>query len=175
MSGQVITTGVAKVLAPREVSVGDRLPYAGHLDDVTLQTRDGLLLQTLHLAGFPSETAPDEELNYRKAIRETVRRLSVETGLAHLPSGEGEHVSGIYRQRVTLASGRFAMIDDGLGFSLVPWRSVLEDQVGRQVRGIMHGADIVRAHDVRAIVRVARMTDAIVRGVPPQSEGAGCP
>jgi dihydropteroate synthase len=40
---------------------------------------------------------------------------------------------------------------------------------------IMHGADIVRAHDVRAIVRVARMTDAIVRGVPPQSEGEGCP
>ena len=35
---------------------------------------------------------------------------------------EGEHVSGIYRQRVTLASGRFAMIDDSLGFQLVPWR-----------------------------------------------------
>ena len=31
---------------------------------------------------------------------------------------------------------------------------------------IVHGADIVRVHDVRAMVRVARMTDAIVRGVP---------
>jgi len=29
---------------------------------------------------------------------------------------------------------------------------------------IAHGADIIRAHDVRAMVRVARMTDAIVRG-----------
>jgi dihydropteroate synthase len=28
---------------------------------------------------------------------------------------------------------------------------------------IVHGADIVRAHDVRAMVRVARMTDAIIR------------
>jgi len=30
---------------------------------------------------------------------------------------------------------------------------------------IMHGADAVRVHDVRAMVRVARMTDAIARGL----------
>lgn len=74
MSDTFLTTGVAKVLAPREAKVGDRLPYLGHVDDVTLRTKDGLLVQTLHLAGFPFETAPDEELNYRKAIRETVLR-----------------------------------------------------------------------------------------------------
>ncbi|WP_420543010.1 DUF3363 domain-containing protein, partial [Serratia ureilytica] len=33
-------------------------------------------------------------------------------------------------------SGRFAMIDDGLGFQLVPWRPALEQQLGREVRGI---------------------------------------
>ena len=31
----------------------------------------------------------------------------------------------------------------------------------------LHGAHIVRVHDVRANVRAARMSDAIVRGVPP--------
>ncbi|HEY0437105.1 MAG TPA: hypothetical protein VGC92_10720, partial [Phenylobacterium sp.] len=67
MSFKFLTTGAGKSLAPKEVDVGERLPYAGHLDAVTLQTRDGLLVQTLHLQGFPSETAPDEELNYRKA------------------------------------------------------------------------------------------------------------
>jgi len=77
-----VTTGAAKVLAPREANVGDKLPYAGHLDDVTLQTRDGLLVQTLHLAGFPSETAADDELNYRKAIRETVLRGAASSRLA---------------------------------------------------------------------------------------------
>ncbi len=41
------------------------------------------------------------------------------------------------RQRVALASGRFAMIDDGLGFQLVPWRPALEQQLGRQVGGVM--------------------------------------
>ena len=52
-------------------------------------------------------------------------------------STEGEHVSGVYRQRMTLASGRFAMIDDGLGFQLVPWRPALEKELGRHVRGVM--------------------------------------
>jgi dihydropteroate synthase len=33
---------------------------------------------------------------------------------------------------------------------------------------IAGGADIVRVHDVRAMARVARMTDAVVRGAPPE-------
>jgi uncharacterized protein DUF3363 len=65
-----------------------------------------------------------------------IARLSAETGLAHAPSAEGEHVTGVYRRRVTLASGRFAMIDDGLGFQLVPWRPVLEPRRGQQVLGM---------------------------------------
>jgi len=35
-----------------------------------------------------------------------------------------------------LASRRFAMIDDGLGFHLVPWTPSLEQQLGRQVSGV---------------------------------------
>ena len=62
-------------------------------------------------------------------------RLEDETGLIALNAAVGEHVTGIYRQRVTLASGRFAMIDDGLGFRLVPWTPTLERQLGRQVTG----------------------------------------
>ena len=64
------------------------------------------------------------------------RRLSLETGLAHLPAETGEHVTGVYRRRLSLASGRFAMIDNGLGFQLVPWIPSLERELGRQVNGI---------------------------------------
>ena len=63
-------------------------------------------------------------------------RLAVEAGLPMRAVEEGEHVSGVYRQRVTLASGRFAMIDDGLGFSLVPWTPTLDRHLGRQVSGV---------------------------------------
>jgi len=73
----------------------------------------------------------------RRELEETASKLSAETGLAYQPAAEGERVSGVYRQRVTLASGRFAMIDDGLGFRLVPWRPALEKDLGRDVRGIM--------------------------------------
>jgi hypothetical protein len=29
------------------------------------------------------------------------------------------------------------MIDDGLGFQLVPWRPALEKELGREVRGVI--------------------------------------
>ena len=64
------------------------------------------------------------------------RRLGSETGLAYMPSKAGESVSGIYSRRLSLASGRFAMIDNGLGFQLVPWIPSLERELGRQVNGI---------------------------------------
>ena len=72
----------------------------------------------------------------RGELDATVARLSAETGLSHTPSSEGERIVGVYRQRVTLASGRFAMIDDGLGFQLVPWRPALEQHLDRQVSGV---------------------------------------
>lgn len=63
--------------------------------------------------------------------------IAARTGLAHQPSANGNHVSGIYRERVSLASGRFAMIDDGLGFQLVPWRPALDRHLGQHVGGTM--------------------------------------
>jgi len=73
----------------------------------------------------------------RRELDGAAAKLSAETGLAYQHAADGEHVSGVYRQRVTLASGRFAMIDDGLGFQLVPWRPALEKELGREVRGLI--------------------------------------
>jgi len=73
----------------------------------------------------------------RRELDEAAADLSAETGLSHRPSAEGEHVSGVYRRRVTLASGRFAMIDDGMGFQLVPWRPALEQQLGHHISGVI--------------------------------------
>ena len=79
----------------------------------------------------------------RRELEAAAARVAAETGLAYQPASGGEHVAGIYRQRVTLASGRFAMIDNGLGFSLVPWSPSLEHQLGKQVSGIaMPGGNV---------------------------------
>ena len=64
------------------------------------------------------------------------QRLASETGLAHLPVETGDRVAGNYSRRLSLASGRFAMIDNGLGFQLVPWIPSLERELGRHVNGI---------------------------------------
>ena len=38
-----------------------------------------------------------------------------------------------YRRSVMLASGRYAMLDDGMGFSLVPWKPLIERRLGQQL------------------------------------------
>jgi type IV secretory pathway VirD2 relaxase len=72
----------------------------------------------------------------RRELNAAAARIASETGLANQSFAEGEAVMGVYRERVTLASGRFAMIDDGLGFRLVPWQPALERHLGRQVSGV---------------------------------------
>jgi hypothetical protein len=71
----------------------------------------------------------------RRELDAAAANLSAETGLSYRQSAEGDHVSGVYRRRVTLSSGRFAMIDDVMGFQLVPWRPALEQRLGQQVSG----------------------------------------
>lgn len=60
-----------KVVA-REAPAGRHLPYARHVDDHTVETRDGMLLQVVHLRGLLFETADTEELNYRKRLRDAM-------------------------------------------------------------------------------------------------------
>ena len=73
----------------------------------------------------------------RRELDQVTGKLAAEMGLAHMPVAEGDHVAGIYRQRLSLASGRFAMIDNGLGFELLPWKPALEQKLGPQVSGVM--------------------------------------
>ena len=71
-----------------------------------------------------------------RELRAVGEQLASETGMPFNRAGSGEYVAGTYRQRLALASGRFAMLDDGLGFQLVPWSPSLEKQIGRHVSGV---------------------------------------
>jgi type IV secretory pathway VirD2 relaxase len=73
----------------------------------------------------------------RRELDDAIRKIGADHGLSHRPSVEGEQVAGSYRQRLMLSSGRFAMIDDGSGFQLVPWRPALERHLGKHVSGVM--------------------------------------
>jgi type IV secretory pathway VirD2 relaxase len=75
----------------------------------------------------------------RREVDELGERLEAESGRPFHRAGTGDYVAGTYRQRFALASGRFAMIDDGLGFQLVPWTPALEKQLDRHVSGVARG------------------------------------
>ena len=75
----------------------------------------------------------------RREVQALGEQLAAETGQPFNKAAAGEYVAGAYRQRFALASGRFAMIDDGLGFQLVPWTPSLEKQLGRHVSGVTRG------------------------------------
>jgi type IV secretory pathway VirD2 relaxase len=77
-----------------------------------------------------------------RELTETGKALQAKTGMTYRPVLDGERVSGTYRRSVQLVSGRFAMLDDGMGFSLVPWKPVLEARLGLQVEAFVRGQSI---------------------------------
>ncbi|WP_261540449.1 relaxase/mobilization nuclease domain-containing protein [Burkholderia multivorans] len=77
-----------------------------------------------------------------RELAQAAKDIAAETGLEHRPVLDGQRVAGIYRRSVMLASGRYAMLDDGMGFSLVPWRPVIEQRLGRQVFATLHGSGV---------------------------------
>jgi type IV secretory pathway VirD2 relaxase len=70
------------------------------------------------------------------------KSLQDQIGRIYRRVADGERVSGIYRQSTQLASGRFAVLEDGVGFSLVPWRQVIERSLGQQVSAVVRGQSV---------------------------------
>lgn len=110
------------------------------------ELREAMERRADHLASEGLARRQGNRIIFARDLLETLRRreldaaankISADNGLAYRSTAEGEHVAGVYRERVTLSSGRFAMIDDGLGFQLVPWRPALEQQLGNHVSGVI--------------------------------------
>jgi type IV secretory pathway VirD2 relaxase len=73
----------------------------------------------------------------RAEVTRVGRTMAAERGLTFQQTEPGEYVSGKLIGSTQLASGRFAMIDDGLGFSLVPWQPALDKRIGQRITGTM--------------------------------------
>lgn len=72
-----------------------------------------------------------------REIEATSQSIEKETGLKLRPATDGTRVQGTYRRSLWLASGRFAMLEDGHSFSLVPWRPVIEHRLGQTLAGTL--------------------------------------
>jgi type IV secretory pathway VirD2 relaxase len=72
----------------------------------------------------------------RREVERVGSQMAAEHGLTYAPSAPGEHVAGRLAGVANLASGRFAMLEDGLGFQLVPWQPVLEKRLDQYISGV---------------------------------------
>ena len=109
------------------------------------EVRDAMNRRAEHLVGQGLAERQKRGVSFQPGLVDTLRRremevvagrIAAETGRAQVKAESGEYVTGTYQRRLTLASGRFAMIDDGLGFSLVPWTPSLDKQLGKHVSGV---------------------------------------
>ena len=89
----------------------------------------------------------------QRDLDSVAKAITAETGMSHRPLADGERATGVYRRMVVTASGRFAMLDDGLGFSLVPWRPVLEQRTGQQLTATIRGDHVIWSLAVSEVFR----------------------
>jgi hypothetical protein len=66
--------------------------------------------------------------------------MAAAPGLSFTTAGTGDYVSGKLVGATQLVSGRFAMIDDGIGFQLVPWQPILDQRIGQHITGVVCNA-----------------------------------
>jgi hypothetical protein len=78
----------------------------------------------------------------RQEVERVGQKLATERGLAFNAIEDSQIVRGRLIGSTQIASGHFSMIDDGLGFSLMPWWPIIEKEIGREVIGVMRGGDV---------------------------------
>lgn len=88
---------------------------------------------------------------YRRNLLATLREREVDRvgteiagnrGLPFRAASDGETVSGKFTGTVQLSSGKFAIVEKSHEFTLVPWRPVIDRQLGREVMGVMQGGSV---------------------------------
>ena len=144
ISAQVSATGATWL--DRQAIARDPVPLGG--GGFGAEVRQAMDRRAEHLVSQGLAERQARGVSFSLGLIDTLRqrevealgeKLATETGRQFTKAATGEYVAGTYRQRFALASGRFAMIDDGLGFQLVPWSPSLERQIGQHVSGVSRG------------------------------------
>ena len=104
-----------------------------------------------HIDRGDAARQPNGGIAYRRNLLATLRErevarvggeLASTKGLPFRAAADGETVSGKFTGTVQLSSGKFAMVEQSHEFTLVPWRPVIDRQLGREVSGVMQGGSV---------------------------------
>ena len=122
--------------AARELDVGDFIPFTHHVDDHTIATKDGYLLQVIRIDGFAWETADQAQINQLARERNALLR-----GLGSSRFALYQHI--IRRQVSIYPDGAFSgfckELDDAWRAKLGQRRLFVNDQYLTVVRRPLRG------------------------------------
>ena len=83
----------------------------------------------------------------RRELLRVGDELAGELGKPFIEIRSGNAIEGRLVRHVDLASGRFAVVEKSREFTLVPWRPVLDRQIGRTVAGVMRNDGVSWSFD----------------------------
>jgi hypothetical protein len=116
------------------------------------QVRDAIDRRREHHIDHGDATpGPNGGTLYRRNLLATLRAREIEriggemAATKDLPfraASDGEKVSGKFTGTVQLSSGKFAVVEQSHEFTLVPWRPVIDRQLGREVAGVVQGSSV---------------------------------
>ena len=175
------------VVARRAIESGAQM-----VNDVWGMTRDPDMAALVAEAGVPVVLMHNQNhTRYDSVVPDVLRRLgeladnAVESGISRekivLDPGMGFGKTAQHNLEILRRLDEFRTLNAPLligmsrkstiGYVLdLPVDDRVEGTAATVAISIANGADIVRVHDVREMARVAKMTDAIVRGWEPRSE-----
>ena len=78
----------------------------------------------------------------RRELLRVADRLSDELDLAFTEAKSGDRIEGVLRRRIDLSSGRFALVQKSREFTLVPWRPMLERELGKHIGGVLRDGGV---------------------------------
>jgi type IV secretory pathway VirD2 relaxase len=145
LSIEAQTTASGATWIDRQLIARDPVDLGGGFG---LEVKQAMQARTDHLVSEGLARREGERIVFNRSLLATLRQrelealgqnLAAEMNMPFQQSGTGEYVAGTYSRRFALASGRFAMIDDGLGFRLVPWTPSIEKHIRQHISGVARG------------------------------------
>ncbi len=104
-----------------------------------------------HIEQGDASRSRDGRIFYRRNLLATLREREVASLGAEMAANkalpfravtDGENVSGKFTGTVRITSGKFAIVEKAHEFTLVPWRPVIDRQLGREVMGVVQGGSV---------------------------------
>ncbi|WP_421091073.1 DUF3363 domain-containing protein [Pseudochrobactrum sp. MP213Fo] len=104
-----------------------------------------------HIEHGDATRQQDSRVFYRRNLLATLREREVARVGAEMAEAktlpfraatDGESVRGKFTGTMQLSSGKFAILENSHEFTLVPWRPVIDRQIGREVMGVVDGGSV---------------------------------